>query len=158
MSISKEIANQIKEVHFGGNWTASNLKEQLSDVSWEEANKSIYACNSIATLVFHMNYYIKTVTRVLQGHPLNSKDTESFKHQIIDSAETWAKAKEQFFEEATIFETLIKAIPEEKLWQDFTDPKYGTYYRNLMGIIEHFYYHLGQLVLIKKIIKSEDSV
>jgi hypothetical protein len=31
--------------------------------------------------------------------------------------------------------------------------KYGNYYRNLHGIIEHTHYHLGQIVLIKKLLK-----
>ena len=30
--------------------------------------------------------------------------------------------------------------------------KYGNYFRNLTGIIEHLHYHLGQIVLIKKLI------
>jgi hypothetical protein len=28
--------------------------------------------------------------------------------------------------------------------------KYGNYYRNIHGIIEHIHYHLGQIVLIEK--------
>ncbi|MGI9531185.1 DUF1572 domain-containing protein [Lutimonas sp.] len=155
MRITKQLAKQLKEVHFGGNWTASDLKKQLNDVNWKEANIQIYSCNSIGTLVYHMNYYIRTVTRVLQGHSLESKDSESFKHPPIDSAETWSKAQRQFFEEARIFEALLQELPEDSLWEDFTDQKYGHYYRNLMGIIEHFYYHLGQIALIKKIIKSD---
>ncbi len=155
MNISERIAHQLKEAHFGGNWTASDLKEQLNDVNWEEANRNVYSCNSIATLVFHMNYYIRRATEVLQGQPLNSKDSESFKHPEIDSAEKWSEAKKQFFKEALIFEELLKEFPEEKLHENFTDQKYGSFYRNLMGIIEHFYYHLGQIALLKKIIKDK---
>jgi len=41
------------------------------------------------------------------------------------------------------------------LTDDFTDEKYGTYQRNLIGILEHSYYHLGQIVLIKKLLKTQ---
>ena len=37
MSHSKAIADHIRQVHFGGNWTWSNVKDQLSDVGMEEA-------------------------------------------------------------------------------------------------------------------------
>ena len=45
-------------------------------------------------------------------------------------------------------------MPEEELSQGFVDEKYGTYSRNIDGMIEHSYYHLGQIVLIKKLINS----
>jgi len=33
--------------------------------------------------------------------------------------------------------------------------KYGNYFRNIVGVIEHIHYHLGQIVLIKKILVSQ---
>jgi len=47
---------------------------------------------------------------------------------------------------------LIEQLPEAKLGEIFSEEKYGTYYRNIHGIIEHTHYHLGQIVLIKKIL------
>lgn len=41
----------------------------------------------------------------------------------------------------------------EKLNLPFVNEKYGTYLRNIDGLIEHSYYHLGQITLIKKLIK-----
>ncbi|MDQ1090003.1 hypothetical protein QE390_004607 [Siphonobacter sp. SORGH_AS 1065] len=45
-------------------------------------------------------------------------------------------------------------MPEEAWQKTFVDEKYGTYYRNLHGMIEHTHYHLGQIVLIKKILRN----
>ena len=39
----------------------------------------------------------------------------------------------------------------------FIDGKYGSYLRNIEGIIEHSYYHLGQISLIRKMIIQNDS-
>jgi hypothetical protein len=36
--------------------------------------------------------------------------------------------------------------------QPFVDEKYGTYLRNIEGVIEHSYYHLGQVSLLKKMV------
>ena len=38
--------------------------------------------------------------------------------------------------------------------EGFVDEKYGTYLRNIDGMIEHAYYHLGQVVLIKKLLEG----
>ena len=56
MNQSANIAKHFREVFFGGNWTTSNLKDQLSDVNWQEATTQVYSLNSIATLMFHKNY------------------------------------------------------------------------------------------------------
>lgn len=43
---------------------------------------------------------------------------------------------------------------DEKLDSTFAGENYGIYQRNIEGIIEHSYYHLGQIVLTKKIIAN----
>jgi len=48
-------------------------------------------------------------------------------------------------------------MPDEKLAEGFVDEKYGNYFRNIHAMIEHSYYHLGQIVILKKII-LEDTI
>lgn len=47
---------------------------------------------------------------------------------------------------------IIEQLPESQLWETFADEKYGNYYRNLHGAIEYAHYHLGQIVLVKKLL------
>lgn len=152
MNLTGQIAKQFRDVHFGGNWTASNLKEHLADVTWQLATTKVYSFNTIATLVYHMSYYVNAVQKVLQGEPLNSSDKYSFDHPPILSQEDWEKLLDKTWTDAENFSSLIEQLPENKLWEIFVDIKYGNYYRNIHGIIEHIHYHLGQIVLIKKII------
>ncbi|MCF8279347.1 MAG: hypothetical protein K9J45_03090 [Bacteroidales bacterium] len=106
--------------------------------------------NTIATLFTHLTYYVSKVSKVLQGEPLNAKDAHSFEHPPIQSQADWEKILTQAWADAEAFASLIEQLPEAGLWEDFTDEKYGNYYRNLHGIIEHIHYHLGQIVVIKK--------
>lgn len=152
MSLTQQIAKHFKEVHFGGNWTWSNLKDNLADITWQQATTKVYSFNSIATLVFHVNYFVNAALRVLQGKPLDAHDKYSFNHPPIQCEEDWQKMLDKVFTDAENFAILIEQLPENKLWEDFTDKKYGSYYRNLHGIIEHTHYHLGQIALMKKII------
>jgi len=152
MNLTDLIAKHFRDVHFGGNWTSVNLKAALTDVTWQQATTKIYSLNTIATLVFHINYYVSAVTKVLQGEPLTAHDKYSFDLPPIQSQEQWEKLLNKTWSEAENFAKLIEQLPESKLGEMFSDEKYGNYYRNIHGVIEHTHYHLGQIVLIKKIL------
>jgi hypothetical protein len=152
MSLTKQIAKHFRDIHFGGNWTSSNLKDNLAGVSWQQAVTQIHSFNTIAVLVYHVNYYVSVVLKVLQGEPLSASDKFSFDCPPIESEEDWQKLLDKVWAEAESFASLVEALPEAKLWEDFTDNKYGNYYRNIHGIIEHTHYHMGQIALIKKLV------
>jgi hypothetical protein len=152
MNLTAQIANHLRAVYFGGNWTSVNLKEALADVTWQHATTRVDSLNTIATLVYHTNYYISAVSKVLQGAPLNAKDKYSFDHPPIRSQEDWKNLMDQTWKDVENFASLVEQLPESKLAETFVEEKYGNYYRNLHGIIEHTHYHLGQIVLIKKML------
>ena len=152
MDLTTHIAKHFRDVHFGGNWTSVNLKQTLAEITWQQATTKIYSLNTIATLVFHINYYVSEVTKVLHGEPLTAHDKYSFDLPPIQNQEDWEKLLNKTWSDAENFAKLIEQLPESKLGETFSDEKYGTYYRNIHGIIEHTHYHLGQIVLIKKIL------
>ncbi len=150
MNLAGQLAKHLRDVHFGGNWTSVNLKDTLAEVTWPQATTQVYSFNTIATLVYHTNYYISAVLKVLQGGPLNASDKFSFEIPPIRSHDDWRALLDKTWTDAESFASLIEQLPESMLWENFTDEKYGNYYRNIQGIIEHIHYHLGQIVLIKK--------
>lgn len=154
MSLTAQIAKHFREVHQGGNWTWSNLKDNLADVTWQEATTQVYDLNTIAKLVYHVNYFVSAVLQVLQGGPLDAHDKFSFDCPPIRSEEDWDQLRNKALTEAEAFAVLVERLPESRLWEDFSEQKYGNYYRNLHGIIEHTHYHLGQIAVIKKIVRQ----
>lgn len=155
--LTKQIAKQFRDVHFGGNWTASNLKDNLEGIDWQQATTKVSSFNTIAALVCHINYYVRVVSKVLQGEKLDASDKFSFDQPPIQSQEDWMNLLDRTWADAEKFAGLIEQLPENLLWEDFFDGKYGNYYRNLHGIIEHAHYHLGQIVLIKKILLIQNG-
>jgi len=151
MNLSAQIAKHLREVHFGGNWTSVNLKDTLTGITWEQATTKVHSFNTIVALVYHINYYVSAILKVLQEGPLDAKDKYSFDHPGIQSKEDWEKLVDKAFAEAEDLAKLVEQLPESKLEKTFADEKYGNYYRNLHGLIEHTHYHLGQIVLIKKL-------
>lgn len=156
MKLTKQIAEHLRTVHFGGNWT--NLKDALADVTWQQAMTQVDSFHTIVALVYHMNYYVRAVSKVLQGGPLDSKDAYSFDHPPVRSQEDWEQLLDTTWTDAENFARLIEELPEEKLWEDFWENKYGNYYRNIHGVIEHCHYHLGQVAMIKKMLMQADPL
>jgi hypothetical protein len=151
--ITQYIAAHFRGVYFGGNWCSVNLQDVLSDITWQEATEQIANLHPIATLAFHIHYYVCGVTEALKNGELNIKDLYSFEVQGIHSEGDWNRLREKMWTEGKIFADLLEALPDEKLAYVFIQPKYGIYYSNLHGIIEHTHYHLGQIVLLKKLIR-----
>lgn len=157
MTLNEQIAKQLKDLFLSGQWigTNLNLKAQLDDVDIDMANTKYGSLNSIALLAFHLNYYLEGVINVFKGGTLDIRDKYSYDMPPITSQQEWDTMRENIYRNAEYLVYLVEQMPMSQLNDAFTDEKYGTYLRNLMGILEHSYYHLGQIVLIKKILREK---
>ncbi len=133
----------------------SNLKDNLDGLTWQQATKQVHSFNSIAALVYHVNYFVLAALTVLRGEPLTAHDKFSFDVPSITTPQEWEMLMNKTFADAEQFAQMVENLPEEKLWENFANEKYGSYYRNIQGIIEHYHYHLGQIALIRKLVIEE---
>ncbi len=155
MTRSEYIANRVKEVLLNGHWIAhTNIKEQIESVTWDQAIQKVDSLNTIAALTFHINYYLGGLVNVFHGGKLEIRDKFSFDLPPITSETDWKDLITDYVFNAEKFIEYVEKIPDSKFDEPFVDEKYGTYLRNIEGIIEHSYYHLGQISLIKKIIEN----
>lgn len=149
---STQLTSRFKEVYLDGTWIANtNIKHQLSQVDWKQATQEVAELNTIAKLAFHLNYYLKGLINVFDGGDLKIRDNYSFDCPAISSAEDWEYLVSDILMNAQTFATHLVAFSDDVLNSDFVNPKYGTYRRNIEAVIEHSYYHLGQIVLIRKL-------
>lgn len=153
MNAATALASRLSEVILDGQWIANtNYKAQLSDLSWEQAITQVENFNTIAALTFHIDYYISGVLQVLEGGPLDIRDRYSFDMPPLQRQEDWDALRDKLWRDTTAFINATGKLSDEQLDDVFVDAKYGTYRRNIDGLIEHAYYHLGQIVLIKKMV------
>lgn len=155
MTQGQQLAKRFEEALLNGKWvTNTNYKELLSDVTYNEAATSYLGLNSIGLLTFHINYYVLGVLEVLKGGELGIRDAYSFDMPPLENEKDWNTLRENFIDNAGEFKEHLSRLSEEVIEQPFVDDKYGNYNRNMNGMIEHCYYHLGQIVLIKKLLRS----
>jgi uncharacterized damage-inducible protein DinB len=152
MKSTQEIADRFREIIFNGTWVANtNYTQQLADLDWKIAIHKVGDLNTIALLAQHIHYYISGINNVFLGGTLDIRDKFSFDFPAVESQHDWELFLSKFWKDSEEFATFIEQLPDEKLESDFVDAKYGTYRRNIDAMIEHSYYHLGQIVLLKKL-------
>ncbi len=157
MNLSVQLSDHFQDIYFGKNWTATNCKDTLAGLSLEHALARVEGLNTIASLVHHINYYVALQLRVLQGGPLEGSDKLSFTHPEFKTQEEWDNYLKGIFEQAIVFSEVLASFPPENLEDAFGGSKYGSYYKNIKGMIEHVYYHFGQIVILKKILEQKTS-
>ena len=151
-SRSQIISNRLKEVLLDGTWIANtNYKTQITSVNWQQATEKIGNLNTIADLTYHINYYLSGLLSAFETGKLEISDKYSFDLPPISSQANWDKLVSDFLNNAQQFVNRVEQLDDNILDQLFIDKKYGTLQRNIEGVIEHSYYHLGQVVLLKKL-------
>jgi hypothetical protein len=91
----------------------------------------------------------------LKGGDLNIRDKYSFDFPLLENELQWSDFLNRFWKDAESFAMNTAQLSDDQLNSIFTDIKYGTYLRNIECMIEHSYYHLGQLVLIRKMLELQ---
>lgn len=153
MNASQELAGRFREVILSGTWVAqTNYKDQLTGLDWKTATATTGSLNTISVLTQHIHYYIHGVLHVFKGGDLEIRDRFSFDFPPVQSQQEWEQVLLRFWSDADAFALAVEQMTDEKLNEVFVKESYGTVRRNIDGLIEHAYYHLGQIVLIRKIL------
>ena len=153
MENNRELAKRFSDVIFNNSWVANNsYKNQLTDLPLEVVLFKYQSLHSIAALTQHVHYYIAGILNVFNGGNLDIKDIYSFDFPPINTIEQWHTFLAVFWTDAASFTQKLEKMDENTLNSIFVKKEYGTYHFNINTLIEHSYYHLGQIVLIKKLI------
>lgn len=155
MTRNLTIASRLREVLLNGHWIANtNYKEQLLSVNWQLAVKKIENLNTIADLTYHINYYLAGLLNAFENGKLEISDKYSFDLPKIHSEADWNKLVTEFLYNSEKFADQVEQMDDSIFDKPLVDEKYGSYLRNIEAVIEHSYYHLGQISLIRKMINN----
>lgn len=154
MNIKELIAQHILDVHEGENWTESNIKNALADVTLAEAIiKTPASPNTIAMLLHHLTYWNRIMIERVNGIKSVIPETNGFEMNPLVTEEDWLQLKSDNILSAHELASAILNFDESKLPEPIL-PGYSTAYKNLQGCSEHIHYHLGQIIILKNLIRS----
>ena len=72
----------------------------------------------------------------------------------LPTVEAWGKTLERFNNSFEKLHQAILAFPEDKLETTLTS---GNYLSTIIGLMEHDTYHLGQIILLKRMAENSTS-
>jgi len=154
MNIKELIAQHILDVHKGDNWTESNIKNALADVTLTEATtKTAASQNTIATLLYHLTYWNRIMIERINGIKSAIPETNGYEMSPLRTEVEWQQLKADNIISAHELASAIRNFDEIKLLHPIL-PGYSTAYKNLQGSSEHIHYHLGQIIILKNLVRS----
>ena len=148
-------SRNFSEIYDGDPWLGESFMEKLKDVTEKEAfTPPITGVHSIAELVAHVIYWRSPIIKKLKGEknyvglmdsPENWPSIDSLK------SKGWKKLLDEFSESQKELLASLKKVNADFLQEEY---KPGVTWDQLIeGVVQHDVYHLGQLGLVKKMIR-----
>jgi hypothetical protein len=154
MLLAATIAQHVLDVHEGNNWTEVNLAHTLHDVTLAEAiTQTAASPNTIAALVRHLTFWNRVLARRAQGLATEIGPANGFDGPLLRTEADWLAVRADLWQSAHELAAAIRQVPDTTLTEPIL-PGYSTTYKNLQGSVEHLHYHLGQLVVLKNLVRS----
>ncbi|MBL8205822.1 MAG: DinB family protein [Blastocatellia bacterium] len=161
MPETKRIADQLKRAYEGPAWHGPSLLEALSGVTARQAlARPIPNTHSIWQLVLHIAAWMDAVRERIENGPVREPADGDWP-EITDTSETgWQATLDLLTQRQQALLSVLTNLTDEQLKRRLgaehdppTASGYSAYY-NLHGVIHHNLYHVGQIVLLKKLLQE----
>ena len=148
----------LRKAFHGGTFTGVSLREALDGIGYPACAERPHGLNSCVRLVHHVGYYLELHNRVLAGGPIEGSDKLSWHHDPVENQDDWDALVRRVFAAADTWAAHVDALGDTQLDAPFggTD-KYGTLRANLLSLLEHTQYHIGQVGMLRRLL-GLDSV
>jgi uncharacterized damage-inducible protein DinB len=148
------LAQNLLHTFEGDNWTDVSIADTLADISFKEAiTRTAASPNTIASLVNHLWYWNTIIMLRMKGENPVIPEENGFDVGKLNTEHDWKKLVAKTHRSFIDLADAIRNFPPEKLPDPVSNGR-STVSRNLYGIIEHAYYHLGQIVMLKHLVKN----
>lgn len=157
------IVEQLRRMHDGDAWHGPSISEALNGVTAEQATqRPIPDAHTIYELTHHLAAWAGEVLQRVRGRDPQEPDEGDFPAATDRiSASEWKALKSLLAERHAALAEAIAAFDESRLTEEIgtdRDAPLGTgvtYYAMLHGLIQHDAYHAGQMVMIRKALRSK---
>jgi uncharacterized damage-inducible protein DinB len=152
MKETQRITKLFEDLYDGDPWIDVTILGVLKNVSAQQAAKKIApGRNSIWQIVNHIISWRENVLLRVQGNVINTPNNNYF-IEIADISETaWQQSLERLQNSQQQWIAFLKHFNELGFDKIYPTNKM-SYFEHIHGIIQHDAYHLGQIVLLTKLI------
>ena len=153
MKENKRLKKLLKD-HFNGDpWMDVQILGSLKGLSAKNAARNIYGLNSVWQIVYHMTCWRETLLQRAEGKRIPSPEDNYFVPLEDTSAAAWTAAVKRLKDSQ---KALLDYLSSGETGDMDEIPAGGEYtrYELLQSVLQHDAYHLGQIVLIRKMLEQ----
>lgn len=152
MSESKRISNLYQSIYNGNPWLEVNLTKTLENVNAEQAYRKINPnLNTIWEIVNHLIQWRRNILNRVQGEIITTPDHNYFVPVLDPSEAAWEQSLQNLAKSQKAWNVFFEDFDDAHLEKIYTSNG-RTFYEHIHGIIQHDVYHLGQIVILKKLV------
>lgn len=149
---SKRMTSLFEKLYDGNPWIDISISRVLRNISAESAQKKVSpTSNSIWEITNHMIRWREDVLQRVQGKTMITPNNNYFELVSDTSDEAWTKTLERFDITQSAWLTFLTHANEPQFATIYPNNNM-TYYEHIHGILQHDCYHLGQIVILQKLI------
>lgn len=155
-TLISNFVKQLKSIHQGDNWLEENFKKKIDSLSAKEVFERPHSqILSVAELISHILVWREESTRKLKGlkAELTVESSANWK-SIADLKNTgWTNLKNRLYKSHDNIIALIESKHDDFL--EIVHEQGYSYKELIEGLIHHDLYHLGQIGITIKFIRSK---
>ncbi len=158
MKITSLIAQHLLDVHEGNNWTEVSLAGVLKDITLQEATMLTSASpNTIASLLQHITYWNRVMVQRIAGNEVAVDEHNGFDLPHLQTEDNWLQLQVDNNLSSHELAVAIVHFDAAKLEEPLVNGG-SSAYKNMQGAVEHVHYHLGQMMILKKLVKAKEEL
>ncbi|MCF6132172.1 DinB family protein [Flavobacterium wongokense] len=152
MTEQQRISSLFEKLYHGDPWIDINIVSTLSSLTAGEASKRVLPnCNTIWEITNHLISWRQNVLQRVHGNTLKTPSHNYFVEVKDTTEEAWTEVLKKLEETQSHWLHFLKNVKIEDFEKQYPVNNM-TYYEHIQGIIQHDAYHLGQIVLLSKLL------
>ncbi len=154
MTEIKRIISLFEKLYSKEPWIDINLLDTLSNITIKQATNRIGNCNTIWEIVVHIIEWRVNVIKRLKGEIIITPDNNYFTENEDKSTKNWNNTLQLLDNSQKEWISFLEWYDTKNLNKKYTTNQM-THYEHVQGILQHDSYHLGQIVLLLKLINEK---
>ncbi|WP_243860413.1 DinB family protein [Flavobacterium poyangense] len=149
---SKRVSNLYQSIYNGDPWLEVTLENTLKNVSAAQAYRKINPnLNTIWEIVNHLIQWRRNILKRVQGETITTPDHNYFVPVLDSSEAAWEQSLQNLAKSQELWNSFLNTFDDANFEKIYPTNNH-TYYEHIHGIIQHDVYHLGQIVILKKLL------
>ena len=148
----KQLIGQLQGLYDGNNWVYISVTEILKDISFETAiQKKLPKRNTIHEILQHSLSWRTLLLKKLEGDQafdIQQNDDLDWPKTAVKSEDTWKQLVKDFHKNQEDLVQILSKKDDRILFEVVPGRNYNFKYL-IHGVIQHDYYHFGQIALLK---------